>query len=39
MEATTGFGPVNSGFADRRLNHLATSPLTGVNRYYYNVPA
>ncbi len=28
MEATTGFEPVDSGFADRRLNHLATSPLT-----------
>ncbi len=26
LEATTGFEPVNSGFANRRLNHLATSP-------------
>ncbi len=27
MEATGGFEPPNKGFADPRLNHLATSPL------------
>src|SRR5688500_9969415 len=27
LEATTGFEPVHSGFADRPLNHLGTSPL------------
>ncbi len=27
LEATTGFEPVHRGFADPRLNHLATSPL------------
>ncbi len=26
LEATTGFEPVDRGFADPRLNHLATSP-------------
>ncbi len=26
MEATGGFEPPNRGFADLRLNHLATSP-------------
>ena len=27
LEATGGFEPPNRGFADPRLNHLATSPL------------
>jgi hypothetical protein len=27
-EATGGFEPPNRGFADPRLNHLATSPLS-----------
>ena len=27
LEATGGFEPPNKGFADPRLNHLATSPL------------
>ena len=26
LEATTGVEPVDTGFADPRLNHLATSP-------------
>jgi hypothetical protein len=26
MEATSGFEPLNRGFADPCLNHLATSP-------------
>jgi hypothetical protein len=26
LEATSGFGPLNRGFADPCLNHLATSP-------------
>jgi hypothetical protein len=30
MEATGGFEPPNRGFADLRLNHLATSPRYSV---------
>ena len=30
MEATGGFEPPNRGFADLRLNHLATSPRYAV---------
>ncbi len=32
LEATTGFEPVNKGFANPRLNHLATSPLLSIPR-------
>ena len=35
LEATTGFEPVNSGFADRRLIHLATSPHSPLKAAYY----
>ena len=31
MEATSGFEPLNRGFADPRLNHLATSPRSKKN--------
>lgn len=34
MEATTGFEPVYSGFADRRVNHFTTWPGT-VTRVPY----
>jgi hypothetical protein len=30
MEAAGGFEPPNNGFADRRLNHLATPPFQGL---------
>jgi hypothetical protein len=31
MEATSGFEPLNRGFADPCLNHLATSPLIPIS--------
>jgi hypothetical protein len=33
LEATGGFGPPNRGFADPRLNHLATSPSSALLFY------
>ena len=41
VEATGGFEPPNRGFADLRLNHLATSPRCSVRpvfptRFYYS---
>ncbi len=32
MEATSGFEPLNRGFADPCLNHLATSPVLTMER-------
>ena len=32
LEAASGFEPLNRGFADPRLNHLATSPSITVER-------
>ena len=43
MEATGGFEPPNRGFADLRLNHLATSPYSSlipdssVSVFYYRI--
>jgi hypothetical protein len=34
MEAAGGFEPPNNGFADRRLNHLATPPAPTLTRGY-----
>jgi hypothetical protein len=31
FEATLGFEPRNSGFADRPLSHLGTSPFSVIN--------
>jgi hypothetical protein len=33
LEATGGFEPPNRGFADPRLNHLATSPRGALSFY------
>ena len=35
LEATVGFEPTRRGFADPRLNHLATSPLE--SGFHYNL--
>ena len=32
VEAASGFEPLNRGFADPRLNHLATPPLIALER-------
>ena len=38
MEATTGFEPVNRGFADPRLNHLASVPIDNMSIPISNLP-
>jgi hypothetical protein len=36
LEATSGFEPLNRGFADLRLSHLATSPEVTFYFYYFS---
>jgi hypothetical protein len=34
LEVASGFEPLSRGFADLRLNHLATPPLAGQTQQY-----